>query len=120
MIQVKNPSVLRELLVERYHPILVELMLWIEHRYNKIVLTSGYREDDPGVHGTIPCRGMDIRSWGLLKKDNSRIDPISLCNDVNEHWQYDPDRPEMVCCKRHNTGQGWHIHNQVSKNTTMR
>jgi len=67
MIQIKDASVTRELLIESYHPILIELVLWILQRYYNITFTSGYREGDKSVHGTKPCRGLDIRSRDLEK-----------------------------------------------------
>ena len=120
MIQVKNPSVLRELLVEKYHSILIELILWLLQRYDNIVITSGYRDGDKGVHGTSPCRGVDIRSWNLSRVDSSAVSASELCKDVNLHWQYDPSRPEKLCAILHDAGSGNHIHLQAHSHTVMK
>jgi hypothetical protein len=121
MIQVKDAEVYRELLVAKYHPKLVELELWIVERYSGIVITSGYRDGDNGVHGTDPCRGKDIRSYGLKRKNNgSMIDAGIVCTEINAAWRYDPKRPEKVCAKMHNVGYGMHIHLQIHPNTEMK
>ena len=119
MIKIKNSLVLRELLISRYHPILIELILWVLQRYDGIVITSGYRDGDKGVHGTESCRGIDIRSWGLKKKDGSDTNAGVLCTEINTTWKYDPKRPDKLCAVYHNSGSGLHIHLQVHKNTTM-
>ena len=120
MIQIKNASVTRELLIESYHPILIELVLWILQRYYNITITSGYREGDKGVHGTKPCRGLDIRSNGIKQyRGEIEITAGVICTKINSAWQYDPERPEKICAILHNSGSGMHIHLQCCKNTTM-
>ena len=118
MIRIKNASVVRELLIENYHPILIELVLWILQRYYNITFTSGYRDGDTGVHGTRPCRGLDIRSSGI-KQGNLDVDAGTVCTKINSAWQYDPERPDKTCAVLHDTGKGVHIHLQCHKNTTM-
>ena len=119
MIQIKNASVYRELLIAKYHPILIELELWILSKYSGIVVTSGYRDGDKGVHGTDPCRGKDFRSYGLERNGNT-IDAGVVCTEINAAWQYDPKRPDKQCAKLHDSGNGMHIHLQTCNNTMMR
>jgi hypothetical protein len=122
MIAVKNANVFRELLIERYHPKLIELMLWLLHRYDHIIITSGYRDNDNGVHGQQPCRGMDIRNEGLRKRTIwgvSDTNSKALCERLNFEWVYDSSRPKMKCAIVHDVGEGNHIHLQVHPNTEM-
>lgn len=73
-------------------------------------ITSAYRPGDPGVHGTQPLRGLDLRC---------KIASIgkATCDYINSRWQYDPSRPDKVVAMYHNVGQGDHIHLQVHPNT---
>ena len=109
-IQIKSYKVLKSMLVIIYHPMLISMVMWISTRYSQVVFTSAYREGDSGVHGTNPCRGFDIRSYIYG-------DPQQVCNDINKHYIYDPDRPEKKCAIFHDTGKGKHIHLQVHPNT---
>lgn len=110
MIAIKDHKVLRQILEVPYHPILINLELWVATRYSKVIFTSGYRAGDTGVHGTIPCRGKDIRS-------SCYSEPKLVEEDINAHWQYDPVRPEKKCALYHDVGQGAHIHLQVHPRT---
>ena len=109
-IKIKSIGVLRNLLRAVYDDKLILLIAWVITRYSDVVLTSGYREGDKGVHGTKPCRGMDIRSWIYN-------DPQAIVDDINEHFSYDHDRPEKKCAVLHDTGRGVHIHNQTCNKT---
>ena len=110
-ITIKDWKVLKGMLVVAYHPKMIALAMWVAVRYSKLVLTSAYRMGDSGVHGQIPCRGIDIRSWHYN-------DPQVVVDDINVHWRYDPyKRPEMMCAIYHDTGSGKHIHLQVHDNT---
>ena len=110
-ITIKDWKVLKGMLNVAYHPKMIALAMWVTVRYSKVVFTSAYREGDKGVHGTTPCRGMDIRSWHYA-------DPKTIVDDINVHWRYDPlKRPEMMCALYHDTGSGKHIHLQVHDNT---
>ena len=124
MIQIKNAEVYSNLLSVKYHPILIEMELWILQRYSGIVVTSGYRLGDLGVHGTDPCRGKDIRGRRLMfTLNNVDIGPTSaesLCAAVNVAWKYDARRPQKMCAIFHDTGQGEHIHLQVCHKTKLR
>ena len=109
-IKIKNHDVLRHVLRAVYDDKLILLISWVWTRCSHVVITSGYREGDKGVHGTLPCRGMDIRSWIYNN-------PQAIVDDINAHFSYDPDRPEKKCAILHDTGNGNHIHNQVHPNT---
>jgi len=110
MIEIKDISVVESLLTYEYHRKLVILVSWIIKGYGRLIFTSGFRLNDPGVHGQIPCRGIDIRSY-VYKK------PEELITEVNKHWIYDKSRPEKVCALLHDVGLGRHIHLQVSDKT---
>ena len=111
-IGYKNLKVLRSLFTVAWHPILIALFLWLTVRYSKgkIVLTSGFREGDAGVHGTMPLRGLDIRST-VFKN------PQQICDDINKEWIYDDKRPDKKVAIYHNVGKGLHIHLQIHSNT---
>ena len=112
MIQVANGEILRNLLRVAFHPMLVSLVLWTGIRV-PLIITSGFRDNDRGVHGTDPCRGLDIRSHHLK-------DPSALCDEINMKWIYDPKRPHMKCALFHDVGLGAHIHLQVHPNTIFK
>lgn len=109
-IRVKDHSVLKELLDGLYHTKLTSLAIWVCARLSLFTITSGWRKTDSGVHGTIPCRGMDIRS-------DHYPDPAKVALDINNHWEYDESRPHLNCAVYHDAGNGWHIHLQVSDRT---
>ena len=109
MISIKDTSVLTSVLIG-FHPALIDILVWLTEVYNRTVITCGYRPDDSGVHGTNPCRGLDIRSWVFTN-------PIKVTQHINEMFQYDPERPEMNCAVFHDSGSGNHIHLQVHDNT---
>ena len=109
-IKIKSIGVLRNMLRAVYDDKLILLIAWVITRYSDVVFTSGYRESDKGVHGTNPCRGMDIRSWIYN-------DPQAIVDDINAHFSYDTDRPKKKCAKFHDTGRGVHIHLQTCNKT---
>ena len=112
-IQVKNTAVLESLMVHEAHPALIKLLEWVCVRYSTVVLTGQYeRRHYPSVHSTIPVRGSDIRS-------RVYADPQGVADDINRHWTYDPERPEMRCAIYHDTGRGPHIHLQVHPRTVL-
>ncbi len=80
----------------------------------EFTITSLYRIDDDGVHGTLPVRGLDWRchseSFGLF-----------VVEYINKRWQYDPSRPHKVVCMFHRTSSGgYHLHIQVCAKTIAR
>lgn len=109
-IHIKSWKVLKGMLIVRFHPKMIALAEWVTVRYSEVVFTSAYRKDDKGVHGTIPCRGLDIRSWIY-------DEPQKIVDDINKHWEYDFKRPEKKCAILHNIGKGEHIHLQVHRRT---
>ncbi len=112
MIEVKDNGVLEQLLHVSYADTLIDIVKWIHREYGLIVITCGYREDDMGVHGSIPCRGMDLR-------ERCYSDPDMVAERVNDAWQYDPDRPDLQCAVLHGKGMNRHIHLQVHPNTEI-
>jgi len=81
-----------------------------ESHFYEFKITSQFRIDDPGVHGTLPLRGIDTSckndSLGLL-----------VSQYVNSKWVYDSRRPRKVCCRYHDAGSGYHLHFQTHPNT---
>ena len=112
MIIVKNKKIFLNLLLVGYDPLLVSIIGYIDKKYGKVVITSGFREDDIGVHGVIPCRGIDIRSHVYHNPGAEEI-----CDDINGKWQYDPERKEKKVAMVHDVGAGIHMHLQVHPNT---
>ena len=80
----------------------------IEEEFGSQVITSLYRINDIGVHGTLPLRGVDLRS---------NRDQYDIERYVNDNWIYDQTRPNRTVCMVHDAGQGVHIHLQVHPNT---
>ena len=107
---VKDHKVLMNLMLYRYHRKLVALVTWCYVRLSEVTITSAWREGDEGVHG---CgRGIDIRSRCFDV-------PQAIADEINKHWKYDPARPEKMCALYHDSGQGPHIHLQVSDATIL-
>ena len=115
MIAVKDRTVLNSLLDVSFDPILMRIIWWIDESWpDLLTITCGYRRGDIGsVHATIPCRGIDIRSW-VYK------DPWKVARRINKEWIYDPERPEKKVCKLHDSGSGYHMHIQSHANTRRR
>lgn len=114
-IGYKNHKVLANAFKVRWHPKLIELLIWLTFRTSKgkMILTSTYRSEDSGVHGTIPLRAFDLRSW-VFKN------PQDVADDVNKYWSYDPDRAWFNTCLCHDTGKGWHLHFQVHDKSILK
>ena len=111
MISVKDKSVLFSLLSVEYHETLIEILVWLVGEYpENLVITCGYRPGDSGVHGTMPCRAVDLRSWTFKAPDR-------VCNYINMVFEYDYKRPEMKVALFHDVGKGLHFHIQVHPNT---
>lgn len=96
--------------LEFVHPVLRNIMKDIENIYGPQVITSIFRIDDPGVHGTLPVRGTDLRC-----RDTEF--GARFCAKVNSLWQYDPSRPEKEVAVAHGEGSNYHIHLQVHSKT---
>lgn len=83
------------------------VLAWIQQKYGIcLVVTSLYRIGDSGVHGQLPLRGTDLRCWDT--KLGKRIEA-----DVNSHWSYDHERPELKVALYHRR----HLHIQTHENT---
>jgi hypothetical protein len=117
MITFKSPSVFASFASVALHHSLVDLLVWFDDKFSRILLTSAYRPNkihstDSGIHSTIPLRAVDLRS-----KVYHPIPPHAIAAEVNNTWIYDPARPGKPVCYYHNTGQGFHFHLQVHNNT---
>jgi len=80
-----------------------------ETRIN-FTVTSIFRMNDDGVHGTLPVRGIDL---GCRNEEIG----TAVENLVNDNYIYDPKRPHKDCAMYHDNGNGPHIHLQVHPNT---
>jgi hypothetical protein len=97
--------------LEFMNPVLRTILEEIEERFGEQMITSLYRIGDPGVHGTLPLRGTDLRCHDSAK--GTEIEQW-----VNFRWSYDHERPQMQVAKYHRVdGGAWHLHIQVHKNT---
>lgn len=116
MITFKDQQVEDAYHVFPMHMTLAALMSWLMWglRLSTIVVTEGWRvprhPDD--LHGTIPRRATDIRSWIYS-------DPYMIEERINESWIYDPERSHMMVAKIHDSGQGIHFHLQTHPNTVF-
>lgn len=89
---------------------LIELLKHLSSKVGALTVTSFYREGDKGVHGTLPCRGIDVRCRdGAIGRAYAKV--------INNKWAYDPSRPEKNCALVHDVGFGIHLHLQVHPNT---
>ena len=112
-IEVKDTDVLKNLIDRKWHPMLVDIVLWIAENYG-LCFTEGWRpaRHKGDVHDTDPLRAVDLRHW---------IYPDEIIQEIehagNQRWIYDPTRPKMKCIILHSVGSGFHFHVQVHPNT---
>lgn len=137
-IDFKTTKVLESTLSVSWHPMLVKLYLWELIRYGseRLLITCGYEERGySSVHSVIPLRGFDLRERYFKNAEE-------VATDINHHWIYDPERPEMNVVRLHSRcpkcgadheppirakcdecdediRYHWHFHNQVHDNTVM-
>lgn len=100
--------------LEFIHPKLRRILIWLEAQTGfELTITSLYRINDPGVHGTLPLRGVDLRmrSEELGKK---------VAQLINDSWVYDPKRTQLNCALAHGLGSNYHLHLQVCHSTEPR
>jgi hypothetical protein len=99
--------------LEFIHWQLREIALWVEQEFGEQRVTSIFRIGDPGVHGQLPVRGLD------LGDDYGEEVSQAICNAVNDRWVYDFKRPAVDCALYHKnrTNDGRHIHLQVHPRT---
>jgi len=113
VLKFKDETVFLSFLDVPLHNKLSDLILWLRNGVlsDLPVITSAYRAKDPGVHGQIPLRGLDLRSKGYNAKQ--------VVDMINDHWEYDSKRPEKQCAILHDIGKGEHIHLQVCDSTVI-
>lgn len=104
---------IKDLKILNLHPLLREVVGWVTAKHGYDIITSAHRPDDPGVHGTIPVRGIDLRIF------NVGIAQL-IANAINRRWIYDSERPGKKVAIVHDVGSGWHLHLQVHPNTAKR
>lgn len=107
MFHLKNLDILN------LAPKLKTIVKAIYAKFGLDVVTSAYRFGDPGVHGQMPLRGIDLRCRDAIIGNH-------IANWINKKWQYDFTRPKKKCAICHNTGKGLHIHLQSHPNTKRR
>ena len=107
MLHIKNLEVLN------LAPLLDEIVSDVYECFGLDVITSAYRPGDPGVHGTMPLRAVDMRC-----RDSSIGQYIVHWLDAR--YEYDHARPKKLCAVCHDTGKGLHLHLQVHPNSKRR
>lgn len=114
-ILCKDEGILRACFKYSWHPMLIEVYVWLVKRYGeKILLTEAWREarSSSDVHATNPLRAFDIRSRNFDY-------PSYIEEEINRNWTYDPLRYYMKVALLHDIGQGMHFHIQVHPNTIL-
>lgn len=106
----KTDQIFRNFASVSLYKTLQELLLWFRKTFGEPMITSAFRNNNTGVHGTIPLRAIDIRSYIYTSPEN-------VVETINKFWSYDSNRPNFQCAILHNTGKGMHIHLQVHPNT---
>ena len=112
----------------RLHPMLQAVFCnAVEYAYSAfgkaLLITSMERPGDNGVHGTKPCRGLDVDVCdGGVYKGGILPDNAGCIEDwINLTFRYDPTRPDMnvaIYGDRDPAGKHWnHIHFQVHPRT---
>ncbi len=96
--------------MEFIHPKMRVLLDDIELMFGKQIITSQFRIDDPGVHGTLPLRGIDLRARHVPEARKK-------VRWINKYWKYDPKRSKLKVAQAHGEGDNYHIHLQVNNNT---
>ena len=93
---------------------LARIEFWVIKTFGMVV-TCAYRKKrhKNDLHGTIPVRAKDIRSWCY---DN----PEEVTAAINNKWVYDPTRPKKKIAVYHDSGEGPHIHLQTHPRTRRR
>lgn len=87
-------------------PILNDILLFVNRRFGLNRFTDMYRKDgyaSDGRHADMGCR--------------NHVVGRHIAEEVNRHWQYDPERPRKPVAMWHDVGQGPHIHFQCHDRT---
>jgi hypothetical protein len=97
--------------IKSYHQNLRKILVWLERSTGfKFTITSPFRMNDSGVHGTMPLRAVDLRCRSIVV--GRAIESI-----ININWSYDSSRPEMSCVLLHGEDENLHLHIKVHDNT---
>lgn len=119
VISFKDSSVLLSVLTHQCHEILISIIMWlISDCHIPVCITCWFRRGDQGVHGTIPVRGVDLRSrtlgdpkavaamvndaWVYAGNDDSDLHRVCLyhrsmsCPKCGVRWEVDPDLPVPI------------------------
>jgi len=118
IIETKNMSIARDLLLYSYDDKLIKILTWIEEKqpWFKMIFTAGFYVGDSGIHGTKPCRAVDLRC-------HDQTIGYYTERAINNTWEYDYKRPQKSCALYHTaTGKekDFHLHIQVHTNTRVR
>ena len=118
MIQIKDSSILRWLMVCSFHPTLVEIIVWVAKTFG-LCMTESWRQAyyDGDLHSTDPVQANDLRTW-FYKKGMA----VKVKEAINRRWVYDPKRPVKKCAIIHKNrnSEGRHFHIQVCRWTRLR
>ena len=95
------------------HERLRAVLRWLLPIIGAAVITSLFRLNDDGIHGTLPLCALDIRCR------NAALGK-TLAEMINDHWQYDHRRPDMMVAAWKDKVKGPHLHIQVHGNTRLR
>ncbi len=99
--------------ISMFHYMLQQVLQWLEEDTGlEFTITSLHRPNDPGVHGTMPLRAVDLRCRYVSLGE--RLEGL-----INNRWQYDYTRPEKKVCIAHGEGRNFHLHIQVHPNTRL-
>ena len=82
------------------------------HTGLEFTITSLYRMNDGGVHGTLPLRGVDLRM-----RDESIGHELEKY--INFKWMYSVEIGKQ-CALLHGRGFNLHLHIQTHKDTRLR
>ena len=74
----------------------------------EFTITSLYRIGDPGVHGQLPLRGIDLRMHD--REVGEAVEDL-----INKNFKYDNLRPALKCAVLH--GDNLHLHLQAHDDT---
>lgn len=119
MLEIKAGSAKPEmflLMSSKLMLVMYDLLCFFEDKgiYSHVI-TSMHRSGDAGVHGTMPCRGVDL-SCRHIPQDTLDV----AVKYINQKYVYDSKRPDKKTMIIHSTltgagDGGVHIHLQTLK-----